>query len=98
MEISKLFTEWLDTFAVHCNKVSDIVLHKTIYCINDRKNKYYTQVSVQLQVHKLYNQNIWDKNVMEFAMHCILNTLQYVSHIKTLQGLSSKFQKNSKTF
>ena len=48
----------LDTFAIHCNKLSDIVLHKTIYCINDKKDKCCTHVSVQLQVHKPYNQNI----------------------------------------
>ena len=26
--------EWLDTFAVHCNKLSDIVLHKMISCVS----------------------------------------------------------------
>ena len=41
IEISKLTTEWLDTFAVHYIKLCDI-LHKTIYHINDRKNRKTT--------------------------------------------------------
>ena len=59
IEISKLTTEWLDTFAIHCNKLSDNVWHKT-YCINEGKNRKSTHVSVQPQVHKPYNQNISD--------------------------------------
>ena len=36
IEISELTTEWLDTFVVHCNILSDNFWHKT-YCINDKK-------------------------------------------------------------
>ena len=49
--VSKLTTEWLDISAVHCNKLSDIILHRTIYSINDRKIRYCHHISVQLQVH-----------------------------------------------
>ena len=55
------------------------------------KNRHCTHVSVQIQIHKTYNQNISGKDVMQFAMQYILNFLEFVSHIKTLQDLSNKW-------
>ena len=55
------------------------------------KNRNCTHVSVQLQIHKTYNQNISDYVVMQFAMQYILNLLECVSQIKTLQDLSNKW-------
>ena len=83
------------TFVIHCNKLSNNICHKT-YCINDRKNRNCTHVSVQLQAHKTYNQNISDLDIRQFAMQCILKILECVSHIKLLQGLSNKRYKNNK--
>ena len=60
------------------------------------KNRNCTDVSVELQIHKTYNQNISDQDVMQFAMQYILNLLECVSHIKTLQGLSNKWWRSSK--
>ena len=55
------------------------------------KNWNCTHVPVQLQKHKTYNQNISGQDVMQFAMQYILNLLECVSHIKTLQDLSNKW-------
>ena len=51
------------------------------------KNRNCADISVELQIHKTYNQNISDQDVMQY----ILNLLECVSHIKTLQDLNEKW-------